>query len=384
MQYSKLLFVLLLACLPLAGCDDDTSSANDSDHGTNSPNDAPPEDSCSPETFVESCVSTPDAPDKHARQICQFSSEDRYSKITDIACAEDEICKVYDGKAHCTKTCSDETESVQTCRVDIVHGAHTPVNVEVSCRRFEDGTSYYVEKTSPCNGICYDDKCLSVGDVCDAKTSNKNSVIGCNGSDVYVCSNDQRIHRQFCPEQALCQKTADGYYYCAEQCDKPSSIANQKTCSYNGNRLVTRACTAVSDSANYYISPDTQTTFGNTSKYCKDGALRSYPSSVSCSGKCTELCYGNNAIPWLYTNKFSIIYCGVGKCAHFDDNDGYGYDACMQPCDVEGEEISKCGAYLDTDNNEKRSVFECKRFDNGLYYATVEVESCHCYNGQCI
>ena len=327
---------------------------------------------CNLNTFTERC----DVDDNGnvARFFCAYSHDAGFSYVQSDPC--DDECVVHNGQAQCVSNQCDPNSSTtrKTCGT-VQKAPHIirQVVVEESCQEF-NGSSFLVKANIDCDGICYNGECLNAGDDCKEKNMDRDSILGCNGHDVYVCDESGKIHKQFCPDEGYCQSftnNGDKVFFCSSKC---TTKRKDNLCSLNDNYVVQTQCSDIGNGALYQLHTDDLTVTQKDSKYCKDGVLRSLPHSVSCEAYCQDFCYGNIILPWLsISGTFEFSDCGVGRCEVKKHSVSRGYAECMQPCDEEGKEITVYGhAYFGLQASS--STLECKRFDDGLYYSTVYVK----------
>lgn len=367
MKKISMIFLLGILACTFWGCDDEPTTTSQ-----RKPKEDPYADveKCHPNTFKEYCDY--DENGQAARFFCAFSLDAGFSYVQTETCASE--CIVHQDKAQCVTSCDAETEPKNTCGT-LTNDAISirQAVIQESCKNI-DGQLYQVKEYIDCDGVCYDGKCLTIGDDCSEKTKHADSILGCNGSDIYVCDKYFKIHKKNCPNNGYCQSIphdGDNLYFCSSPCT--SNKRYDSTCSLIDNYSIETLCTTIEENVLYQIHTEDMDISYSDSKYCKDGHLKSMPNGVHCQGYCQDYCYGNVMLPWWSNdNKWEFFDCGVGKCDVKKHDMSNGYAECMQPCDVEGEEITTSGhAYSFYKAN--YSTLECKRFDDGLYYSTVDV-----------
>lgn len=338
-------------------------------------------ETCQPSTFKSVCL---DEGTNRSASVCTLTSKGFVSGKT--ACSSGQTCIEYDGKAECVDQCTEEGEVLSESCEQVRDGSAALKSVvqKVVCTRFEDGQLYGIKEETECSGVCYHGKCAGLGEPCDVKVQDKETVLGCNGRDIYVCDRNRTIRKEVCQANGLCQTAetqGDAIYYCAESCQKASGSGN--VCAVGVIAAIPTKCVEFSDNEIYKVNVDSSRILLDTGgMYCEDGALKTLPHSTCCAGKinCVEECYGNVALTRF--NKDHIYEdCSIGLC-HI--NKEWGYHECMQPCEKEGEEIIQCGAF-GYDDESASSLLECVRFDDGLYYRTEQVNLClnGCADNQC-
>ena len=362
---------LLSACVMcFSACQDNDGATG---HGKKS------SETCQPTTFKSSCVD-----DGQAVSVCELTSKGFVPEKKE--CSDKQACIEYDGKAECAAKCQEEGEVLSESCAQVRDGAAAlkSVAVKVVCTRLDDGQLYGIKEETDCNGICYDGKCAELGDPCNAKTRDIETVLGCNGRALYVCDRERVIRRKLCQKKELCQmaeKDDTPYYYCAAPCEKASGTGN--ICAVGQIAAIPTKCVEFSDKEIYKVNVDSaKLTVDSGAMYCDDGSLKSLPHSTCCAGKlnCADECYGNVALTRFDPDQ-RFRDCAIGMC-HVDKT--LGFHECMQPCEKVGDQIKKCGAMGYSDDR-YITLLECVQFDDGLYYKTEDVSFCQngCIDGEC-
>jgi len=385
MRSFKLISSLILASLCFLGCDDDNdngkSNKKDNDDTTDNPVvEEPTIKECNTTTYVDSCKTDSDT---DIKVTCGKSSSSDVDHIKEVACPTGSKCSVVNNKAICTyEDACDENQENEVIDSSCSYNSYNDTEiVKYICTRTDTGSLIAVETREKCKGLCRNGSCYQVGDPCaEDDPSLVDSVLGCNGSNIFVCGKvDHKIHKEWCENGGLCRKSSDGYYYCAAKCDsegKTSSI-----CTITNERSISRTCQSVNGSKQLYLVANKSTkTSGSKQQYCKNGSLHDYPDSVSWKGQCTEYCYGNAGIPWVRDNGGDLTpyRCGVGKCnlqAGYSGSSYCDYSYCMQPCDTEGEIKVFDGNTISYTSCSNIS-YKCTKYNNGLYYKAIEDVQC--------
>ncbi len=387
MRYFKLISSLALASVCLLGCDDDSDThkkKQNNDNNTSGGNSEivePTIKTCTPNTYIESCTTDPDIADTDIKVSCGKSNEADVDHIKKEACPKGSKCSVLNNKAICIydEVCQEENAIVDSkCAFNSYNDIEL---VKYTCVRFNDNSLHSVESREKCDGLCQNGHCYQVGDDCDWDLSTPDSVLGCNGSDYYVCGKfDKTIHREWCPNDGLCQKSSDGYYYCAAKCDTKGSSSS--TCTITDERAIRRTCQSVNGSQQLYlVADDSVKTTGSKTQYCKNGSLNKYPTSGGWQGQCTEYCYGNSGNSWIRDGGHTFRYtnCGVGKCGLQSGSTPSYYcelSYCMQPCDNEGDILVMEGNTI-TNTPCSTISYKCTKYSVGLYYKAIVETQCY-------
>ncbi len=332
------------------------------------------EEKCDISTFEAHCGVDSDG--QPARIFCGYSVDAGYAFVQTEAC--DDACVVYKGLVQCVSECIyGKTPSLMSCGTSMEDAISIrQVVVEESCQLI-DGTSYWVKETTDCDGVCHSAQCLHHGDGnCASKIKELDAVIGCNGQDIYVCDEHNRVHKRPCLNDSYCQSfTLDGekIHFCAPKCT--SEGRKSSVCSITDNYSIQTKCSNIGSDTLYQLHGKELSVESSNDKYCENGKLSSFPQTLSCWTYCQDYCYGNTIAPWWSTHKPELQFfdCKTGRCdiKKYDANNAYA--ECMRPCFVEGEEITvENKAYYGF--RARSSTLECMQFDDGLYYSTVYVE----------
>ncbi len=366
-------FLLLASVMCFSACQDDDETAQHGRKGSDV-------ETCQPASFKSACVD-----DGKAVKVCELTSKG--FTVGKTECSSNQACIEYDGKAECVDKCTEEGVILSESCEQVSDGSAALKSVvqKAVCSRLEkDGQLYAIKENTVCSGVCYHGKCAGLGEPCDAKVRDKETVLGCNGRDIYVCDRNQVIRKEVCQKKELCQmaeKDDTQYYYCAAPCDKASGTGN--ICAIGQIAAIPTKCVEFSDKEIYKINVDnTRISADSGGMYCEGGSLKSLPYSSCCAGKinCVEECYGNVALT-RFNQYHQYQDCAIGLC-HI--NKEWGYHECMQPCDKEGDIIMQCGAFGYNEDSYAAQL-ECVQFDNGLYYRTEQVFICPdgCTDGSC-
>ncbi len=370
MKKTAVLLILGFVCCMFSGCGGEEQTKTQRKPKVDPYADV---EKCNIGTYKDRCGIDEDG--QIARLFCAYSLDAGYAFVHYEACDED--CVVYGEQAQCVTECNpDKPETKTTCGTVMDDAVSIrQVVVQESCETV-DGAPYRVKENIECDGICYNGQCLHVGDNCGNKPKERDSVMGCNGLDTYVCDASGKIHKKFCPDDGYCQSfkhDGDDVYFCASKCT--SKKHKENVCSIIDNYQIETQCADIGNGALYKLhSNDLNITHSNE-RYCKNGIFYSLPGTVRCQGYCQEYCYNNLIAPWMtYGTSLEFFDCGIGRCDVKKHNASKGYAECMQPCDEEGEEITIDGPAYFNYSKAISSTLECKRFDDGLYYSTVYVE----------